>query len=298
MPLLQEEFDPAVKADRFAQMGMAYYYQYVHMDSVFHYSNRSYEIALAHGLPKKQGRAIFQVGLAYSFLGNYEEAISSYKQSIALLEPFNLDEQIGSAYNNIGGTYFEMANYEKAIENYEQALEVAVTMKDTISIGIDNMNIGEAYYKMGMLLPAREKLEAALAILKLTNYDPPTGHLFYARILDALGNTQLAEQESLKSVKIAKEKGNLKYISEASKLLSMLYAKNEDFEKAYMFQEQFTVYSDSIMKAREANEIEKLQLNFQLKEQKDAVASLSLKNKYVTIIYVLVGIGLLLLTVL
>lgn len=297
-PLLKEKVEPAVEADRLAKMGMGYYYQYVYMDSVFHYSNRSYEIAVKHELREKQGRAIFQIGLAHSFLGSYPEAIVAYHESIALLRPFNRFEQIGSAYNNIGGSYFELSDYEKAIKNYELALEIAVKAKDTMSIGIDNMNIGEAYYKMGMLLPAREKLETALMYLELADYDPPTGHLFYARILDALENTARAKDEALKSLEIAKDKGSLLYISEASQLLAKLYAKEKDYENAYFFQEQFTIFNDSLIMARETNEIEKLQLNFELKEQKDAVASLSLKNKYVNIIYGLVGIGLLLLTIL
>ncbi len=160
------------------------------------------------------------------------------------------------------------------------------------------MNIGEAYYKLNKLEKSRTLLEKSLSLIKTTKRDPPTVHLFYARTLDALKEMDLAEKEANQAFTIAEKHNNLFYMAESSQLLSNIYYKKNDFEKAYFFQQTFQKLKDSLNTAKDTNEVEKLKLNFELTKKEKELDYILQKNKYQNIIYILAGFGLLLLIIL
>jgi len=60
----------------------------------------------------------FGLGLAYNWLGKYEDAIEAYRFCITC------DPENPTAYFNIGNSYFELKNYEEAKIAYNQTLQL------------------------------------------------------------------------------------------------------------------------------------------------------------------------------
>jgi len=286
------------KAKLYNTIGFEYYKTQIYFDSAFFYTEKAYEIAKDHNLEGLQAHSLFNLGSIHSTINEFEASISYYQKARIVIENLGLQGSLNSVLNNIGGAYFELAQYDTAISYYKQALSIAKQLDDPESIGVDYMNIGEAYLKKGQLDESKKNLELALATIESIPFDPPTVHLFYARTLQALNEVEKAKDEGHKSLELAEQEGDKYYISESSLLLSNLYEAQGDFENAFQYHKQHVTNLNSLNLAKEMNEIEKLKLNFELNKQQETLAYLSQKNKYLNIIFVLIGVGLLLLVVL
>lgn len=287
--------DPASRAKALTSVGMNYFGRQVYFDSAYFYAEKGYKLAKEFNSENEQARALFYLGTIDNFLGKYESSIDHYQRSLAILERLGSVARVGSAYNNLGGNYFMMESYDKAIDSYEKALKIASDQGDTLSMGINYMNIGEALYMKDDLIASHTALEHSLELLAAIDYDPPTGHLFYARTLMSLGESFLGAEQAKFALAIAEREGDLYYISEAAQVLAEYAFEEKDFEDAYLFQQKHMRYKDSLNTAKKLNEIEKLKLNFELNKKEEEVAYLSQKNRDRNIIYLLVGIGIILL---
>jgi hypothetical protein len=279
-------------------IGVAYFNGQVYFDSAFYYVEKAHLLAAENALENAEARPLFNLGIIQNFLNNHDEAIDYYVRAKNILEKYGRSSQVGAAYNNIGGTYFEQKKYDKALENYELALAIALEANDSLNMGIDYMNIGEVYYSTGRLEKSKETFEMSLELLRSANYNPPTVHLFYARTLFALDEFDVAENEAILALDISKADKDLYYSSETAMLLANIYSEKNDFEKAFQYQQEAKVKQDSLNTAKELNEVEKLNLNFELQKNKEELAFIRQKNQYQNIIYALAGLGLLLLGIL
>ena len=97
---------------------------------------------------------------------------------------------------------------------------------------------------------------------------------------------------------MSKNEKDLFYTSEANLLLSQLFEKEEKFDQAFTFHKEHILLKDSLNTAKELNEIEKLRLNFELKEKDEKLEYLSQKQKDRNIIRILSAAGILLLLLL
>ncbi len=293
--IVMQEDDPASRAKALTTIGMHYFARQVYFDSAYYYAEKGYELAKEYESDNEQARALFYLGTIDNFLGKYESSIDHYNRSITILERLGSVNKVGSAYNNVGGNFFMMQSYDKAIDSYEKALEIASDQKDTLSMGINYMNIGEVLFMKDDLIASRTALEHSLELLEAVGYDPPTGHLFYARTLLALGESDLGAEQARLALTIAEKDSDMYYISEASQVLAQQAYAKKDFENAFLYQQKHTRYKDSLNTAKNINEIEKLKLNFELSKKEEEVAHLSQKNRDRNIIYLLVGVGVVLL---
>ena len=295
---LKKMISPEEKAQILSNIGLYYFQEQVYFDSAYFYTNRALDIAKEHKLSYEELRATFNLGAINNEIGKREDAIKNYEAAIILLKKQGLRRLLSTAYNNIGGVYFETTKFNKAIDYYTKSLVIANEINDTIAQGISFMNIGEAYFKLDKLDISKENLEKSKQLLIASNTHFSTVHLFYARTLFALKEIKKAKVEASRSLTLAKEEKDLKYISEASQLLAEIFEKENDFQNAFTYQKQYIAYNESLNEAKELNEVEKLKLNFELKEKKEEIALITQRNKYQNIIAVLAAAGLSLLVVL
>ncbi|MDR2979219.1 MAG: tetratricopeptide repeat protein [Bacteroidales bacterium] len=96
--------------------------------------------------------AWFGLGLAYSWLNNYEEAISAYQYALSI------DDDIPTAHFNIGNSYYDLEDYDSALKHYGIALELDPADYNSIAC------VGDCYYKMGQLDMAKDCYRQSLEI--------------------------------------------------------------------------------------------------------------------------------------
>ncbi|CAF1191750.1 unnamed protein product [Adineta steineri] len=113
-----------------------------------------------------------QLGGIHWNQGDYEKAISYYKQGLEIQEktlPSN-HPSLATSYNNIGLVYYDMGEYVAALSFYEQAFEI---QQETLpsnhpSLATSYGNIGSVYYDMGEYSEALLSHEKALKIQQNT----------------------------------------------------------------------------------------------------------------------------------
>ena len=119
-----------------------------------------------------------------------------------------------------------------------------------------------------------------------------------ARTYSKLGEKEQAVKEGLDGLKIAHEKGNFKQIYELNLLLSNEFDITNSYKEAAFHTRQALLYNDSIANTEVLNQVEKLELQMKIEEQESDLENLKIRNKYLTTIYVLVILGVLLLVLL
>ncbi|CAF1054450.1 unnamed protein product [Rotaria sp. Silwood1] len=113
-----------------------------------------------------------QLGLIKRNQGDYEEALSSYKQALDIYQKSRSsdDLDLATTYNNIGQVYNNMGNYPEALSYYEKSLEIYQHSlpDDHSSLAISYNNIGLVHKNMGHYDEALKSHEKALEIEQRT----------------------------------------------------------------------------------------------------------------------------------
>jgi len=91
---------------------------------------------------KHKGEANYNLGEAYFYKEEYEEALKYYSLSLPLLENANDSSLIASVYSNIGLIYLYKSNYESSLHYYEKSLELEIKRGDKDGIATCYQNIG------------------------------------------------------------------------------------------------------------------------------------------------------------
>ena len=102
------------------------------------------------------------IGLFNWRLGNFDEAISYYKQSLTIFEELQDSIWIGKVNNNIAVANWGMGNSYDALEHYETALDIRKEINDLRGVSTVLNNIGLIYQSWGLYDNAFEYHEEAL----------------------------------------------------------------------------------------------------------------------------------------
>ena len=113
-----------------------------------------------------EGTTINNIGAVYKNLGQYAKALEFYQQALAIFKQIGYTAGEGTTLNNIGEVYQGLGQYTKALEFYQQALAIAKQIGDTAGEGTTLSNIGGAYHGLGQYTKALEFYQQALVIFK------------------------------------------------------------------------------------------------------------------------------------
>lgn len=290
---LRQNTSDSARYSNYIQLGDYFYNTQIYNDSAFFYTEKA--LAYSHEGTKDQARVFFNLGSIQKSLGNFDEAISNYKKAETIVRSLGIDRIVSSCLNNIGAVHFERGHYDLAIANYRSALEISKARGKGYYIAVDRMNIGEALNRKNDLLGSKKELEMALSILDSLSGEPPAlVHFFYSQTLYGLNDLKQSKVHAKEALRLAKNEKNLLSISMISDLLADIAQEEGEYKKALIYAQQFALYRDSISSAKALNEVEKLKLNLALREKQENIDRYKQRGKYLTIIYTLVGGGLIL----
>ncbi|EDQ84438.1 uncharacterized protein MONBRDRAFT_39276 [Monosiga brevicollis MX1] len=94
------------------------------------YHNRRLKLAEEANDLPARARACGNLGNAFSALADYTQALQYYNESLAVAREAGNEAGEGQAYYCLGSTYYLQKNYEKAIENHKKHLEVVTKLND------------------------------------------------------------------------------------------------------------------------------------------------------------------------
>jgi CHAT domain-containing protein/Tfp pilus assembly protein PilF len=125
-----------------------------------------------------------QIGIGYTYRGNYPEAIQALEQSLAIAR--ERQDGIGQvdAMINMGSARLAAGDYTKAIVDNEKALAIAIKIKNQLGEAGALSGLGNSYSLLGNYAKAIEYFERGLALHQAIKDQPGT-----AKVLNSLGFT-------------------------------------------------------------------------------------------------------------
>ena len=296
--LLKEIEYPIEKTNLYDQIAVYFYDSQVYNDSAYYYNEKAYEIAKEYNLPDKEGRALFNFGLIHTEIGNTNLAIENYLKALFIFERLKDSRSISVINSSIGALYFTEKKYDKAATFFHKAIEISTQDKDSIGMAIDYTNLGETEYKAGKYADAKKHLELAKQLANKKGLVLAPLHIAYGNTLLAMNETANATIEAEIGLSEALKEKDLKSVSEASDLLYRITYNAENYKEALSHYKRYAMYNDSLIVAKDEHAIEMLRLNADIRNKEASISRMKQKERYMNIIYVLVGVGVLLLVVL
>ena len=188
------------------------------------------EINNVHG----KGAILGNIGLAYADLGDFENAKSSLEQALITAKQMGDKRFEGQILGNIGVVFSDTGNYEEALSCHFQALQISREINDRRAEGQDLGNIGTTYRYLGENRTAIEYHLRALMISREIGNQREEG-----RDLNNIGNacydlgkTNLALVFYKASLRLLLATKDLRGVAYTSWSLGLIYAENNDFERA------------------------------------------------------------------
>ncbi len=112
------------------------------------------------------GHVLGNLGIAYLWSGDYQQAIIYYKRSLAIFEQLGDLQGKGNQLGNLGHGYLSLGEYQQAKDYSQQALIIAEQIGDLQGEGKALGNLGIAYREMGEHQQAIAHYHQALAIFE------------------------------------------------------------------------------------------------------------------------------------
>lgn len=111
------------------------------------------------------GQVLAEIGEVQEFAGNYEEAVKSYSDSLAILRLTpNVESSkslIGRLLLRLGELHSKNRNYDDSMISLVQALEI---LKEAHGEG--NIDVGKAFYALGVVFLEQSNVDQAVSHLK------------------------------------------------------------------------------------------------------------------------------------
>lgn len=217
------------------------------------------------------------LGNLYSALGNYELSNEYYFKGLAVWQnlaiqrlPFN-----SYTYTNIAANYISQDNYNQALFYLTKALKILRNSGLTdLSAETDMLlNLSDCKTEIGELDSALYYGKSALQLSQRLSSPVKIAHShqYLAYIYMAMGNHTIALQNAHKAETISKDINQLAVSSDVNGMLSKLYGNIGDYKKAYDYQVQFKLSSDSLLNESNIKRLTTIENEYIFKLEQDSV---------------------------
>ena len=101
------------------------------------------------GNQNNQALVLNNIGNAYTFKGDYQNARTYFEQALALREKLNVPTDIADTLHNLAETSSKMGQYDLALEQYLKALDLRRNSGDKRGAAIESSSIGILFMYQG-----------------------------------------------------------------------------------------------------------------------------------------------------
>jgi signal transduction histidine kinase len=191
---------------------------------------------------------LFNIGIAYRFMSDYENAVIYNLEGAELLEGKGYTVIESSMYDGLQVLYMHLAQYEKAIVYGEKAAALGRLQKDQSPLAIALNNLSLSYMEVDRLDNAKMVLEEAISISRrIENKSVEASALNnLADIAIREGKLELLKDYAERSLQLHQELNSLEGITISKLGLAIHYMHEKDFIKANEYgQAAFKIADDN-----------------------------------------------------
>lgn len=241
------------------------------------------------------------MGSLSKYLDEFSKSIEYYSKSLNLRMRLNDREGIAQSYNNIGVVHALSGNYDLAMDYYNMALDIYIETGSLKNEAIVYGNIANIYLTKGEYQEAYDHIIKSIKINEEIDYKRGIAIQYQTlgRYYDLVGNTELAVENYLAAYDKFNELGRLEYQKSITSILSDIFSREGDFEKAYTYLKEHKNFSDSLFDIEKMKSIATLEQEYlnlrQIEEHrlKDQRSRAMLLASSVTLILLLIIFSLL-----
>ncbi len=187
----------------------------------------------------------YNLGKLYELIGNYDKALNYYLRVANIAENTQYSFMIPNAYLQVGNVYNKIKLYNKAEEFYLRSISMANDMNN-------NNVIAQAYYILGDLNEKLKKYPEAITYYK-------------------------------KSIIASNKAKDLFIAQKTSRQLSLIFAKQGDYKKAFEYQQRFFDIKDSILAIDNKLRLKQLEAIYLLENKDNEIQLLKKNNEIVNL---------------
>ncbi len=226
-----------------------------------------------------KGRALNDSMLFMKAIAIYQNAEKKSSKDATSKNYINSIVSLADAYNILGHNTGNTHHLYKSLNYSMNSLRLAQRIYSKEYEALSYLNLGEVYLSLNKEIKAIHYFELAEKIYSeignkgwLLNTNT-----FLAKSYYSLHLYDKASQYINRSIVLAKEQGQAKYLRDNYQLLADIYSKQGDFEKAYWYHKLYNDNKDSVLNETTSFNISRIQAELDL-ERKDKEIELLTKN--------------------
>ncbi|SMC37050.1 tetratricopeptide repeat-containing sensor histidine kinase [Cellulophaga tyrosinoxydans] len=237
----------------------------------------------SEGLKRSINVSLNGIGNIYQTLKQYTVAIETFKKSLSFEEKLN--NKLGLAINNqnIGECYEELGQLNLALNYFRKSLAFNEEIDNNMGRVICNNSIAQVYIKQKKLQPALRILESTLkqSIALGDKYFTSSVYINLGWVLMELEQFEASEKNLLEGIRLA-VKHNLNG-SQATgyKLLSDLFAKQEDFAKSLEYYKKAKTIDEVLMNETNVRYVNDILFKYDTEKKNNQIQALARENELV-----------------
>ncbi len=209
-----------------------------------------------------------------------DRALSYYKDALALNKEINNKVNIANVYSSMAYYYNSVGMPDSALYYFNEALKIRTDLKIDRHIASSEKSIGKILIETGRYAEAEQHLIHALNIFK--KLDERTGIVVTNLSLISAGAGQ-GKPEAFDLVnptlRMAIDIDNPNLLSFVYKKLSVIYAANNDYQKAFEYQQEHIRIKDSLFTSGKERMLAEVETRFQTEKKDEQIKFLTEKNK-------------------
>lgn len=234
------------------------------------------EMELDRGISATLGN----IGLTYFEMDEPEKALNFYHKALTINKRIENQTSLAVNYNNIGLLFGDEGKYNRALENHFKALEIRRELGYQIEIANSLNNIGRLYMQQENFDQSLDYLQRALA--KNDNQDPDLTSIIHeniAKVYLSAERYDSALTHAQRTLDLSKDFGSKLGEKVGYELLTRVYSKQADYEKAYTAQKKLMEVKDSLLNKEKARQINELQTKYETAKKEKEIALLQEKQE-------------------
>lgn len=206
---------------------------------------KSSHLLLAQSIALSQNNTVgvdrlFERGVAQYRSGDFQAALQTYQQVLAIRRNLNDKAGIAATLDKIGEVYTSLADYDKALSNLQQALAIRKELNDKAGIGETLNNIGYVHRLLGDYPKALELHQQALEIAKKIGKRAIEGEALHniAAVYAAQGDYDQALQLYQQALGIRREVGDKRDEGRTLNNIGGVYSSLGEYNQALEYYQQ------------------------------------------------------------
>ncbi len=271
----------SVIARRYSDLGVAYDYLGAFDKSVEYYY-KALGVFEKKNDKQAMSKAYNNLGIITQNRGNAKQSLKLYEKSLKLKKETNTNKiEIASSYLNLGSAYEQLKEYDKSLKFYNKSLEVFENSNRLNYYSLALSNIAGVYFFKENMDSANFFNEKSFRI-----NDSLKNNFGLVKYYRLKGNI-LIKQNKVENGILYLNKAliladTLNVISNKKDILNDLVTvlkKEQNFDKAFFFQEKLMAIKDTLSNEKSNNKIETLKIVYETDKKEKEILLLQTKAK-------------------